>query len=183
MPEELIPTIDQIKVLSNAARLQTMALLLEKERTISELSEKLDLTPQTVHHHVHKLLDAGLIHICREETQGNLVKRYYAVEEEWLDSSEVWSDLDLNEKKNYKIAALGTVKGMVNRAIKYIQNSEEIEYELGWVAMESIPLSKKSLDELQTIFKETIEKIKEIKEEKEVETDEEITVLITTLPG
>lgn len=182
MSEDLKPTVDQIKVLSNASRLQAMALLLEKERTISELSEKLDLTPQTVHHHIHKLLDAGLIHVSREETERNLVKRYYAVEEEWLDSYAVWKDLDIQEKKNYKIAALGTVKGMVNRGIKYIQNRDEIEYEVGWVALESVPLSKKSIDSLQEIFRETIEKIEDLKDTEE-ETEEEITVLITTLPG
>lgn len=180
MSEDLEPTIDQIKVLSNASRLQAMALLLEKERTISELSEKMELTPQTVHHHVHKLLDAGLIHVSKEETQGNLVTRYYAVEEEWLDSSAVWNELDLEEKKNYKVAALGTVKGMVNRSINYIQSSEEIEYEVGWVAMESIPLSKKSIEELREIFKDTRERLQAIKGK---DQDEELTVLITTLPG
>lgn len=180
MPEELKPTIDQIKVLSNASRLQAMALLLEQERTISELSEKLDLTPQTVHHHIHKLLDAGLIHVSREETSGNLVTRYYAVEEEWLDSSSVWNDLDISHKKKYKMAALGTVKGMVNRAIKYIQNCERIDYEVGWVATESIPFSGEAIDELRKIFKDTREELKQIEDE---ESDEELTVLMTTLPG
>ncbi|MFW6141904.1 MAG: ArsR/SmtB family transcription factor [Candidatus Saliniplasma sp.] len=182
MTEELIPTINQIKVLSNASRLQVMALLLEKERTISELAKKLDLTPQTVHHHVHKLLDSGLIHVSREETHGNLVSRYYAVEEEWLDSYDVWDDLELEEKKNYKLAALGTVKGMVNKGIRYIQNCKRIDYEVGWVATETIPFSKEAIDELREIFKETREKLREI-EKKDEDDEEELTVLMTTLPG
>jgi len=180
MPEDLKPTIDQIKVLSNASRLQIMALLLEEEMTITELSEKIGITPQTAHHHVHKLLDAGLIHVSREETEGNIVKRYYDVEEEWLDSSAVWDDLTLEEKKNYKIAALGTVKGMVNRGIKYIQESECIDHEVGWVSFKKIPFTEKAMDEIDDIFEEMVERLDDLKDE---EAEEEITVLVSTLPG
>nr|AGF93348.1 transcription regulator [uncultured organism] len=180
MAEDLKPTVDQIKVLSNASRLQVMALLLDEERTISELAEEIEITPQTAHHHVHKLLDAGLIHVSREETHGNIVKRYYAVEEEWLNSSEVWDDLSLEDKKSYKLAALGTIKGMVNKGIKYIQESEDIEHEVGWVSHQKIPFNEKTIERLDEIFAETVEKLEELKDE---EADEEITVLISTLPG
>lgn len=180
MPEDLKPTIDQIKVLSNGSRLQIMALLLEEEMTITELSEKIGITPQTAHHHVHQLLDAGLIHVSREETEGNIVKRYYDVEEEWLDSSAVWDELTLEEKKNYKIAALGTVKGMVNRGIKYIQDCDCIDHEVGWVSFKKVPFTEETMDEVDEIFDEVVERLDDLKEE---EAEEEITVLISTLPG
>ncbi len=179
-PEELKPTVDQIKVLSNASRLQVMALLLEEERTISELAEEIDITPQTAHHHVHKLLDAGLIHTSREETNGNIVKRYYAVEEEWLDSSAVWDELPLEDKKKYKIAALGTIKGMVNRGIKYLQDCESIDHEVGWVHFDKIPYTEENVDEVEKIFEETSEKLEKLKDE---EAEEEITIVVSTLPG
>ncbi len=182
MPEDLKPTIDQIKVLSNASRLQIMALLLEKEMTITELSEEIGITPQTAHHHVHELLDAELIHVSREETEGNIVKRYYDVEEEWLDSSAVWDELKLDEKKHYKIAALGTVKGMVNRGIKYIQESESIDHEVGWVSFKKVPFTVEKMDEIDKIFEDTVERLEELTEDDE-DAEEEITVLISTLPG
>ncbi|MBS3817413.1 MAG: winged helix-turn-helix transcriptional regulator [Candidatus Thermoplasmatota archaeon] len=182
MAEDLEPSVDQIKVLSNSSRLQIMALLLEEEKTISELAEEIGITPQTTHHHVHQLLDSGLIHVCREETEGNIVKRYYGVEEEWLDSSSVWDELTLEEKKNYKLAALGTIKGRVNRGIRYIQERESIDHEVGWVSFKKIPFTEDKMDEVNKIFKETIEKLEDLKEEDE-ENEEEITVLISTLPG
>ncbi len=182
MPEDLKPTKDQINVLSNASRLQIMALLLEEEMTITELSEKIGVTPQTAHHHVHELLDAGLIHVSREETEGNIVKRYYDVEEEWLDSSAVWDELNLEEKKNYKIAALGTVKGMVNRGIKYIQDSECIDHEVGWVSFKKVPFTEEKMEKVDEIFEATAERLDELKEDEE-ETEEEITVVLSTLPG
>ncbi len=184
MSEDLKPSVDQIKVLSNASRLQIMALLLEEEKTISELAEEIGITPQTTHHHVHQLLDSGLIHVCREETEGNIVKRYYGVEEEWLNSSEVWDNLTLEEKKNYKLAALGTIKGMTNRSIRYLQDKESIEHEVGWVSFKKIPFTEEAMDRLDDIFKETIEKLDEVKDKYEdSDTEEEITVLISTLPG
>lgn len=181
MPEDLKPTVNQMKILSNASRLQVMALLLEEERTISELAEEIGITPQTAHHHVHQLLDAGLIHVSREETKGNLVSRYYAVEEEWLDSSAVWDDLSLEDKKNYKCAALGTIKGMVNQGIRAIQDRDEIDQEVGWVAFERIPLTEEAMDEVDEIFEETREKLKGLKKYQK-EGQEEITVLLSTLP-
>ncbi len=182
MPEDLKPTVDQMKVLSNASRLQVMALLLEEEKTISELAEEIGITPQTAHHHVHKLLDAGLIHVSREETKGNLVSRYYAVEEEWLDSSAVWDDLSIEDKKHYKCAALGTIKGMINQGIKAIQEKDKIDQEVGWVAFERIPLTEEAMDEVDEIFEETRDKLKELKKYREGEDQEEITVLLSTLP-
>lgn len=182
MPEDLEPSVDQIKVLSNASRLQIMALLLEKEKTISELAEEIGITPQTTHHHVHQLLDAGLIHVSREETLGNIVKRYYDVEEEWLNSSKVWDDLTIEEKKNYKIAALGTIKGMANRGIRYIQNKERIDHEVGWVSFKKISFTEENMDKVDEIFKETIKKLDELDDKKD-EDEEEITMLIATLPG
>ncbi len=182
MPEDLEPSVDQIKVLSNASRLQIMALLLEEEKTISELAEEIGITPQTTHHHVHQLLDAGLIHVSREETLGNIVKRYYDVEEEWLNSSKVWDDLTIEEKKNYKIAALGTIKGMANRGIRYIQDKERIDQEVGWVSFKKISFTEENMDKVDEIFKETIKKLDELDDKKD-EDEEEITMLIATLPG
>ncbi|MEF8873341.1 MAG: winged helix-turn-helix domain-containing protein [Candidatus Thermoplasmatota archaeon] len=182
MPEDLKPSVDQIKVLSNASRLRIMALLLEEEKTISELAEEIGITPQTTHHHVHQLLDAGLIHVSREETEGNIVKRYYDVEEEWLDSSQVWDELTIEEKKNYKLAALGTIKGMTNRGIRYIQEKDRIDHEVGWVSFKKIPFKEEKMDKVDEIFKETTKKLDELKDEDE-EVEEEITVLISTLPG
>ncbi len=180
MPDELKPTVNQIKILSNPSRLQVMALLLEGERTITDLAEEMGLTPQTVSHHVHKLLDAGLIHVCREEMCRNLVKRYYAVDEKWLDSSSVWEDLTLEEKKNYKLASLGTIKGMVNRGIRYIQKKKTIDREVGWVSYEKVPMTDEAMDRLEEIFSQTRKKLEELKDE---DCDEEITVLMATLPG
>ncbi len=180
MPEELKPTVNQIKILSNASRLQVMALLLDGERAISELAEEIGITPQTVYHHIHKLMDAGLIHVSREERCGNLMKCYYAVEEEWLDSSAVWDDLTLEQKKNYKLAALGTIKGMVNRGIRYIQKRKKIESEVGWVSYEKVPLTKKNVEKLRKIFDDTRKRLEELEDE---EAEEDITVVMATLPG
>ncbi len=180
MVEKLKPTIDQIKILSNASRLQIMALLFDGEKTISELADNMGITVQTVHHHIHILLDAGLIHVYREETEGNIVKRYYAVEEYMMDSSSVWHELTPRQKKKYKLAALGIIKAMVNRGIRYIQRCEDIEHEVGWVTLEKIPFTEETMEQVGEIFKETSKKLEALKDEN---ADEEITVLISTLPG
>ncbi len=180
MPETLKPTIDQIKVLSNASRLQIMALLFDGEKTISELAEDMGITVQTVHHHIHTLLDAGLIHVKREVTEGNIVKRYYDVEEHMMDSSGVWHKLTPRQKRKYKLAAMGIIKAMVNRGIRYIQQSQDIEHEVGWVTLEKVPFRESTMAQVAEILAETSRKLEALKDE---DAEEEITVLISTLPG
>lgn len=178
--EKLKPTVDQMKVLSNASRLQIISLLFDGEKTISQLSDEIGITVQTVHHHIHVLLDAGLIHVDREETEGNIVKRYYAVEENVLDSSQIWRELTPKERKKYKLAALGIIKGMVNRGIKYIQKSKDIDQRVGWVIYEKIPMNERNMEQVVSILTEAQTRLDELKAEGD---EEEITILISTLPG
>jgi DNA-binding transcriptional ArsR family regulator len=50
-----------LKALSSGSRIEILRRLGEKRRTVTELSKELNLTKPTVHEHLSKLLDAGLI--------------------------------------------------------------------------------------------------------------------------
>ncbi|NPA47071.1 MAG: ArsR family transcriptional regulator [Thermococci archaeon] len=66
-----------IKLILEDTRRRILHLLREKEMTISQLSEILGKTPQTIYHHIEKLKEAGLVEVKRTEMKGNLIEKYY----------------------------------------------------------------------------------------------------------
>lgn len=55
-------TVRIFEALSHRTRLRCVELLGKRERTIEELSRKLKIVDSAVHHHLHVLRDAGLLH-------------------------------------------------------------------------------------------------------------------------
>ncbi|MDV3103856.1 winged helix-turn-helix domain-containing protein [Thermococcus waiotapuensis] len=74
---KVITDPEVIKLMLEDTRRKILQLLRNREMTISQLSEILGKTPQTVYHHIEKLKEAGLIEVKRTEMKGNLVEKYY----------------------------------------------------------------------------------------------------------
>ncbi|AMM53268.1 winged helix-turn-helix domain-containing protein [Pyrococcus kukulkanii] len=74
---KVITDPEVIKVMLEDTRRKILQLLRNKEMTISQLSEILGKTPQTIYHHIEKLKEAGLVEVKRTEMKGNLVEKYY----------------------------------------------------------------------------------------------------------
>jgi biotin operon repressor len=67
---QLVSTTDDLatllKVIADESRLRILGLLAEREHTGKELSTSLGLTAPTVSHHMHKLVDAGIVQSRRD---------------------------------------------------------------------------------------------------------------------
>ncbi|NJD98701.1 ArsR family transcriptional regulator [Thermococcus sp. LS1] len=74
---KVITDPEVIKLMLEDTRRKILQLLRNKEMTISQLSEILGKTPQTIYHHIEKLKEAGLVEVKRTEMKGNLVEKYY----------------------------------------------------------------------------------------------------------
>ncbi|WP_456369043.1 ArsR family transcriptional regulator [Thermococcus sp.] len=74
---KVITDPEVIKLILEDTRRKILALLRNREMTISQLSEILGKTPQTIYHHIEKLKEAGLVEVKRTEMKGNLVEKYY----------------------------------------------------------------------------------------------------------
>ncbi|ASJ09801.1 transcriptional regulator [Thermococcus sp. P6] len=74
---KVITDPEVIKLILEDTRRKILGLLRNREMTISQLSEILDKTPQTIYHHIEKLKAAGLVEVKRTEMKGNLVEKYY----------------------------------------------------------------------------------------------------------
>ena len=65
------------KLLGDETRRKIMDLVRDRELNACAIAEELNMTPQTIYHHIKKLEKAGLIHVTREERCGHWIESYY----------------------------------------------------------------------------------------------------------
>ena len=68
---------EAFKILADDTRRRMIFLLRAKEMTVSQIADQLDLTPQTVYHHIKKLLEAEMVEVTREVRVDHLIESYY----------------------------------------------------------------------------------------------------------
>lgn len=68
---------EAVKVAVDETRRRMLYLLRAKEMTVSKIAEELDLTPQTVYHHIKKLCNVGMVEVAREVRVDHLIESYY----------------------------------------------------------------------------------------------------------
>lgn len=68
---------EAFKVLADESRRKILFLLRAKEMTVSQIAEQLNLTPQTVYHHIKRLLDGDMVEVSREVRVDHIIESYY----------------------------------------------------------------------------------------------------------
>lgn len=118
---------EQIKVLSDPNRLAILSLLSMREMTTTQISRFLKMSVQNAQYHVKKLLSADLIYLTREEVVGNLVEKYYRSNFEPGMVSEATDEatIDIAERMELVFAAMGAIKGILNRGIRVLDERRE----------------------------------------------------------
>lgn len=68
---------EAFKILADDTRRRIIFLLRAKEMTVSKIADELNLTPQTVYHHIKKLVETGMVEVTREVRVDHLIESYY----------------------------------------------------------------------------------------------------------
>lgn len=68
---------EAFKLFADETRRKIVYLLRVKEMTVSQIAEEIDITPQTVYHHIKKLVEGGMIEVAREVRVDHLIESYY----------------------------------------------------------------------------------------------------------
>lgn len=74
---KVIKTPESFKLLADKTRRRMIYLLRAKERTVSQIAEELERTPQAIYHHIRQLRDADMIEVAREERIDHFIETYY----------------------------------------------------------------------------------------------------------
>lgn len=65
------------KLMADKTRRKIVFLLRAKEMTVSQIAHELNITPQTIYHHIKKLVKGGLVEVTREVRVDHLIESYY----------------------------------------------------------------------------------------------------------
>lgn len=182
MSPDVKATLDQLKILSDPSRLQILALLFDRDMSVSRISQAMDITPATVYHHINKLLEARLIKQSRTEVKGNLIEKYYRMEGRDVDSSALWDEVSHEDRIAYRLSVMGMIKGLVNQAIKNIQALESFPYHIGLTELYPYPWKEEVIEEVEAILREMREKLAELEAKHREEPGARMTLLISLLP-
>jgi DNA-binding transcriptional ArsR family regulator len=68
---------ESIQLLGDDSRRKIIFLLRAKPMNVSQIAQELDLSPQTVYHHIQKLKSAEMVEVVKEERVGHLIESYY----------------------------------------------------------------------------------------------------------
>jgi ArsR family transcriptional regulator len=82
-PSDLLALAGQLKVLATPKRLRILHMLMEGVQCNCELGDALDMAPNLISHHLHVLLQAGLVDVERDPDDARWL--YYSLNLEALD--------------------------------------------------------------------------------------------------
>lgn len=68
---------EAFKLMADATRRKIVFLLRAKEMTVSQIAHELNITPQTIYHHIRKLVESNLVEVTREVRVDHLIESYY----------------------------------------------------------------------------------------------------------
>ncbi|TRO46020.1 ArsR family transcriptional regulator [Candidatus Bathyarchaeota archaeon] len=68
---------EAFKLMADETRRKIVFLLRAKEMTVSQIAQELNITPQTVYHHIKKLVEGNLVEVTREVRVDHLIESYY----------------------------------------------------------------------------------------------------------
>jgi predicted transcriptional regulator len=74
---KMINDPESFQLLGDESRRKIVFILRAKPMTATQLAQELDLSTQTVYHHLQKLKSADMVEVVKEERVGHLIESYY----------------------------------------------------------------------------------------------------------
>ncbi|NMO95773.1 winged helix-turn-helix domain-containing protein [Paenibacillus lemnae] len=79
-------TVEQAKLLGNALRVKIVGAIVEVPKTSKQVADELGGTPGSIHYHIQKLYEGGLIDLVETRQVGGIVEKYYKSKAKWFNT-------------------------------------------------------------------------------------------------
>lgn len=79
-------SVEQAKLLGSAQRVKIIKTLVDKAKTSKQVADELGESPGSIHYHIQKLYEGGLIDLVETRTVGGIVEKYYKSKAKWFNS-------------------------------------------------------------------------------------------------
>ncbi|MCH1625608.1 ArsR/SmtB family transcription factor [Ferdinandcohnia quinoae] len=79
-------SVEQSKLLGNALRIKIIGVLAEEPHTAKQVADILGNSPGSVHYHIQKLYEGGLIELVETKELGGIIEKYYKSKSKWFNT-------------------------------------------------------------------------------------------------
>ncbi|MDR9856089.1 winged helix-turn-helix domain-containing protein [Paenibacillus sp. VCA1] len=79
-------SVEQAKLLGSAQRVKIIKALVDTAKTSKQVADELGESPGSIHYHIQKLYDGGLIDLVETRTVGGIVEKYYKSKAKWFNT-------------------------------------------------------------------------------------------------
>ncbi|GIO69619.1 winged helix-turn-helix domain-containing protein [Paenibacillus sp. FSL M7-1455] len=79
-------SVEQAKLLGSAQRVKIIGAIVETPKTAKQVADELGESPGSIHYHIQKLHDGGLIDLVETRTVGGIVEKYYKSKAKWFNT-------------------------------------------------------------------------------------------------
>ncbi|GAB6926951.1 winged helix-turn-helix domain-containing protein [Paenibacillus sp. JCM 10914] len=77
-------SVEQAKLLGSAQRVKIIGTIIETAKTSKQVADELGDSPGSVHYHIQKLYEGGLIELVDTKPVGGIVEKYYKSKSKWF---------------------------------------------------------------------------------------------------
>lgn len=79
-------SVEQAKLLGSAQRVKIIGTIVDDAKTAKQVADELGESPGSIHYHIQKLYDGGLIDLVETRTVGGIVEKYYKSKAKWFNT-------------------------------------------------------------------------------------------------
>lgn len=79
-------SVEQAKLLGSAQRVRIIGTIVNTAKTAKQVADELGESPGSIHYHIQKLHDGGLIDLVETRTVGGIVEKYYKSKAKWFNT-------------------------------------------------------------------------------------------------
>jgi DNA-binding transcriptional ArsR family regulator len=115
---------EAFKILAEESRRKIIYLLRAKEMTVSQIADELDLTPQTVYHHIKKLVGADMVEVTREVRVDHLIESYYQATAEVFHLTVGKMN---NSKENFNEEIEASLQGLKKVGFNVVYDKKDVD--------------------------------------------------------
>jgi DNA-binding transcriptional ArsR family regulator len=140
---------EAFKILADESRRKIIYLLRAKEMTVSQIADELNLTPQTVYHHIKKLVESEMVEVTREVRVDHLIESYYQATAEVFHLT-VGNMSNSRENFNEEIEA--SLQGLKKIGFNITYDKKDIDKLAAlWMQLDSCCSAKKYEDAIEKL--------------------------------
>ena len=79
-------SVEQAKLLGSAQRVKIIGTIVDDAKTAKQVADELGESPGSIHYHIQKLYEGGLIDLVETRTVGGIVEKYYKSKAKWFNT-------------------------------------------------------------------------------------------------